>query len=208
MSDAQILAFILTSLAVIISPGQDMILVMSRAISQGSKAGIATAAGVSTGLLGHTLLAALGVGSLLLASQSLFAAVKLIGAAYIIYLGTRLLMSNAAELALQTTECYPLRTLFAQGAISNISNPKITIFYFAFLPQFFSADVSNPTQILLILGVSFAVITFFIKGPVGYFAGSLSTWLRARPRVLTWIDRISGTVLIGLGLRLAFEQRS
>ena len=134
--------------------------------------------------------------------------VKLVGAAYIIYLGIRLLWSNATELNLEEVQRYPLRQLFAQGAVSNISNPKITIFYFAFLPQFFSADASNPTQILLLLGVTFALITFFVKGPVGYFAGSLSSWLRARPRVLTWIDRTSGMVLIGLGLGLAFEQRA
>ncbi|MEM7343173.1 MAG: LysE family translocator [Chloroflexota bacterium] len=206
MSEAQIITFMLTSLAVIASPGQDMILVMSRAISQGAKAGIATAFGVSVGLLGHTLLTAFGLGSLLLASQTLFTVLKFIGAGYLFYLGIRLIFSNKSDLALKEVTHSPLRKLFREGAISNLSNPKVTIFYFAFLPQFISADVSNPTLLLFTLGVAFAAITFLIKGPVGFFAGNLSSWLRARPRIITWIDRISGFVLIGLGLRLAFER--
>ena len=208
MTEAQILVFIVTSLVIIITPGQDMILVMSRAISQGSGAGIVTAAGVSVGLVGHTLLAALGLGSLLMASELLFTILKVVGAGYLIYLGARLLLNRDAELQLQSTNPTRLIALFAQGALSNISNPKVAIFYFAFLPQFFSSDVSNPTQLLLWLGLIFAGLTFLVKGPVGYFAGSLSSWLRPRPIVLKWIDRLSGIVLIGLGLKLAFEQRT
>lgn len=207
MTQAQIWVFVVTSLVVIVTPGQDMILVMSRAISQGSKAGIVTAAGVSVGLLGHTLLTALGLGSLLLASQFLFNILKFVGAAYLIYLGIRLLISQESELALKEKSPTKLSRLFREGALSNISNPKITIFYFAFLPQFFSSDVSNPTLLLLMLGVTFAAITFIVKGPVGYFAGNLSSWLRSRPSVLRWIDRTSGMVLIGLGVKLAFEKR-
>ncbi|MEM7110885.1 MAG: LysE family translocator [Chloroflexota bacterium] len=208
MSEAQIFVFIATSLVVIISPGQDMILVMSRAISQGAKAGIVTAAGVSVGLLGHTILTALGLGSLLLASELLFTILKFVGAAYLIYLGVRLLLSRESELGLEEKAPIRFRKLFSEGALSNISNPKVTIFYFAFLPQFFSSDVSNPTQLLLLLGIIFAGLTFLVKGPVGYFAGNLSSWLRSRPIVLRWIDRTSGAVLVGLGLKLAFEQRS
>lgn len=207
MTEAQIAVFIVTSLVVIVTPGQDMILVMSRAISQGSKAGIVTAAGVSVGLLGHTVLTALGLGSLLAASQLLFTILKFVGAGYLIYLGVRLLLSRESELALEDTQPVQLKKLFSEGALSNISNPKVTIFYFAFLPQFFSSDVANPTQLLLLLGVIFAALTFLVKGPIGFFAGTLSAWLRARPSVLKWIDRTSGMVLIGLGVKLAFEQQ-
>ena len=184
MSDAQLLLFIVTSLVVIVTPGQDMILVMSRSITQGSAAGIATAAGVSTGLLGHTLLAGLGLGSILLASETLFVVLKLVGAAYLIYLGVRLLLTRAATLELAGPRARRSRRLFVEGALSNLSNPKIAIFYFAFLPQFISADTQHPTQLLLMLGAVFSALTFLVKGPVGYFAGALSVWLRARPRVL------------------------
>ena len=207
MTEAQALLFILTSLLVIIAPGQDMILVMSRAIARSSKAGITTAAGVSIGLIGHTLLTAFGLGSLLMASELLFTILKLVGAVYLVYLGIRLIFSQSARLNLKQVRSVKLKKLFLTGALSNISNPKITIFYFAFLPQFVSSDIQNPTYLLLLLGISFSLLTFLVKAPVGYFAGVLSSWLRARPLVLSWIDRISGAVLVVLGMKLAFEKR-
>ena len=207
MSDAQLILFVVTSLVVIVTPGQDMVLVMSRSIAQGSAAGIATAAGVSTGLLGHTLLAGLGLGSILLASETLFVVLKLVGAAYLVYLGVRLLRTKPATLELSGGEAAPLRRLWVQGALSNLSNPKIAIFYFAFLPQFVAPDTAHPTALLLMLGAAFAVLTFLVKGPVGWFAGALSAWLRERPRVLVGMHRTSGAVLVALGVRLAFERR-
>jgi threonine/homoserine/homoserine lactone efflux protein len=207
MSDDQLVLFVVTSLVVIVTPGQDMILVMSRSITQGSAAGVATAAGVSTGLLGHTFLAGLGLGSILLASETLFVVVKLVGAAYLIYLGVRLLLTGAASFELVGLRAAPLRRLFVEGALSNLSNPKIAIFYFAFLPQFMAADTPHPTRLLLMLGAVFSALTFLVKGPVGYFAGALSAWLRARPGLLIAMHRTSGTVLLVLGVKLAFERR-
>jgi threonine/homoserine/homoserine lactone efflux protein len=207
MSDAQLLLFVVTSLVVIVTPGQDMILVMSRSIAQGSAAGIATAAGVSTGLLGHTLLAGFGLGSILLASETLFVVLKLVGAAYLVYLGVRLLLTKPTALELAGVGAAPLRRLWVQGALSNLSNPKIAIFYFAFLPQFVAPDTAHPTALLLMLGAAFSALTFLVKGPVGWFAGALSAWLRARPRVLVGMHRTSGAVLVALGVRLAFERR-
>ena len=124
MSDAQVLLFTLTALIVIVTPGQDMMLVMSRSVTQGSAAGVATAAGVSLGLLGHTLLAGLGLGSLLMASQTLSAILKLIGAGYLTYLGARLFLTRAAPLELSGPGTVPLGRLFVQGTLSNLSNPK------------------------------------------------------------------------------------
>jgi threonine/homoserine/homoserine lactone efflux protein len=207
MSEAQLALFLVTSLVVIATPGQDMILVMSRSITQGAAAGIVTAGGVSTGLLGHTLLAGLGLGSLLMASETLFLVLKLVGAAYLIYLGVKLLRTRAATLELPGLRARGLRRLFVEGAASNLSNPKIAVFYFAFLPQFIAADTPHPTQVLLALGAAFALLTFLVKGPVGYFAGALSGWLRARPRVIVGMHRTSGAILIALGVRLAFERR-
>ena len=201
------IVFIIASLVLIITPGQDMILVMSRSISQGAKAGVATAAGVSTGLLGHTLLAALGLGALLRASEILFMAIKLFGAAYLIYLGVLHFRQKGMNIDVQTMLAVPLKKLYVQGALSNLSNPKIAIFYFAYLPQFVPADAANPTMRLLFLGTTFAILTFMIKGAVGFTAGILSNWLRSRPSVSIWINRISGGVLISLGLKLAFEKK-
>jgi threonine/homoserine/homoserine lactone efflux protein len=200
------LLFLAASLVVILTPGQDMILVMSRSIGQGPRAGIVTAAGVSVGLVGHTLLATLGLGALLHASEVLFQVLKLIGAAYLVYLGLRLLKTAADRHRLRTVSRRSLPRLFVEGALSNLSNPKIALFYFAFLPQFVSAAAPQPALSLLTLGIVFAALTFVVKGPIGYGAGALSGWLRSHAAVLAWLNRTSGAVLIGLGVRLAFEE--
>lgn len=206
MNEIQLTLFVLASLIIIITPGQDLLLVMSRAVTQGSRAGIITASGVSVGLVGHSVLAAFGLGALLLASKSIFTILKCIGAAYLFYLGIRLIMSKSHCLDLSSSQNISPGKLFLTGAFSNISNPNITIFYFAFLPQFIPEDAGNPTLLLLILGLSFAMLTFLVKGPVGYFSGILSSWFRSNPTILKWINRTSGTVLIGLGFKLVFEQ--
>ena len=207
MVDVSWLLFTVASLVLIVTPGQDMVLVMSRSVAQGASAGVVTAAGVSVGLVGHTVLATLGLGAVLRASEWLFVALKLVGAAYLVYLGVGLLRTRAAELVVQASSRRSLARLFLDGALSNISNPKIAIFYFAFLPQFVLPGAVHPTLSVFALGLLFAALTFVVKGPVGYFAGALSGWLRARPGVLAWLYRSSGAVLVALGVRLAFERR-
>jgi threonine/homoserine/homoserine lactone efflux protein len=199
--------FIVASLVLIVTPGQDMILVMSRSIAQGAAAGVATAAGVSVGLVGHTLLATLGLGALLRTSEWLFAALKLVGAGYLVYLGIQLLRTKRHELVATASAPRSQWRLFFDGALSNVSNPKIAVFYFAFLPQFVRPGAAHPTLCVFVLGVVFAGLTFLVKGPVGLSAGLLSGWLRSRPKVLAGIHRGSGVVLIALGLKLAFERR-
>lgn len=200
--------FIATSLLVIATPGQDMVLVMSRSVAQGARAGIVTAAGVSVGLVGHAVLATLGLGAVLRASELLFLVLKLAGAAYLVYLGVQLLRTRTEQLALGAGAPRSLPRLFFDGALSNLANPKIAVFYFAFLPQFVQPGAAHPTASVLALGLAFAALTFLVKGPVGLGAGLLSGWLRSRPRVLAWIYRTSGAVLVGMGLKLAFERRA
>ena len=207
MVDISWILFIGASLAIIIAPGQDLVLVMSRSLGQGSRAGVITAAGVSTGLLGHTLLATFGLGALLIASQMAFTVLKFVGVAYLIYLGGRLLLSGAKNIDLYLASNRSHRRLFWQGAFSNLSNPKITLFYFAFLPQFVPATSQQPTLSIFVLGAVFAALTFLVKGPFGYFAGTLSSWFRSNPKVLAWMFRSSGFALIGLGIGLALEER-
>jgi threonine/homoserine/homoserine lactone efflux protein len=207
MVEASWVLFIVASLAVIITPGQDMMLVMSRSLTQGAAAGVVTAAGVSVGLLGHTVLATLGLGAILQASEWLFFALKIAGALYLVYLGVTLIRATRADLDAGSGTQRSLGRLFLDGALSNLSNAKIVVFYLAFLPQFVPASAQQPTLSIFVLGVAFAVLTFLIKGPVGVFAGALSGWLRARPAVLAWVYRSSGAILIGLGVKLAFERR-
>lgn len=199
--------FLVASVVLIITPGQDLMLVMSRAVTQGTIAGVVTALGISTGLLAHTMLAALGLGIVLKTSEWLFMVMKIAGAAYLIYLGVQALRSARDTLALTHAPPRTSSRLFMDGAICNIANPKIAIFYLAFLPQFIGPGTASPTTSLLILGLAFALLTFVIKGPLAVFAGRLSNWLRAHPAVLAWLHRASGIVLVGLGVRLALERR-
>ena len=207
MPEVTWLLFIVASLVLIVTPGQDMILVMSRSIALGAGAGVATAAGVSVGLVGHTVLATLGLGAVLRTSEWLFLLLKLVGAAYLVYLGVQLLRTRAHAIEAATMAPRSRWRLFLDGALSNIANPKIAVFYFAFLPQFVLPGAQHPTFAVFVLGLVFAALTFVVKGPVGLGAGLLSAWLRARPAVLAWLYRTSGAVLIGLGLKLALERR-
>ena len=110
-------------------------------------------------------------------------------------------------MAFETAPKRSLVRLFVDGAFSNVSNPKIALFYFAFLPQFVLPGASHPTLCVFALGLVFALLTFLVRGPVGLGAGMLSGWLRERQCVLTWIYRSSGAILVLLGVRLAFERR-
>ncbi|CAJ0796072.1 Homoserine/homoserine lactone efflux protein [Ralstonia psammae] len=208
MSHLSWLPFVATSLLIILTPGQDMVLVMSRTLTHGTRSGLVTAAGVSVGLTVHTVLATLGLGALLQASEWVFTALKLVGALYLLYLGISLFRSSG-KLALAHSHGAPESAVraFSQGALSNMSNPKIALFYLAFLPQFVPADAAHPTLSVFTLGLAFACLTFLVKGPVAIFAGLLSNWLRQNPRFLARMHRTSGIVMIGLGLKLAFEPR-
>lgn len=207
MIDAAWVLFVVSSLVLIAVPGQDMILVMSRSVAQGAAAGVVTAAGVSVGLVGHTVLATLGLGAILRTSEWLFVALKFAGAAYLLYLGVGLLLTRTSSLAVSGSSARSAGKLFVDGALSNLSNPKVAIFYFAFLPQFVAPEASHPTATIFVLGLAFAGLTFLVKAPVGGFAGTLSAWLGARPGVLTWVYRSSGAILVGLGAKLALERR-
>lgn len=207
MIDAHWPLFILASTLVIVTPGQDMILVMSRALTHGTRAGVATAAGVSIGLVGHTLLATAGLGAVLRTSDWLFTAIKLVGAAYLVHLGIQLLRTRGAQLDAQASAAQSPLRLMLTGAASNIGNPKIAVFYFAFLPQFIAPDAAHPTVTVFVLGLAFAALTFVVKGPVAVFAGHLSSWFRSRPVALDWLYRFSGIVMLGLALRLALSRR-
>lgn len=201
------LVFIITSMIIIVTPGQDMVLVMSRSIADGQKAGVLTAFGVSVGLMGHTILATLGLGALLMTSEWLFYAIKFVGAGYLIYIGYQLITSKENKLSMKELPQTSLKKMFLQGTLSNISNPKITIFYFSYLPQFIVPNGGSETLQLFILGTFFAIITFLIKGPIGFIAGILSKYIKENPKVLEYIHKTSGAILILLGLKLALEKR-
>lgn len=206
MAEIQWWLFLLASLAVILTPGQDMVIVLTRSVAQGTAAGLATAVGVGTGLLAHTLLAVMGLGLVLQASATLFWLIKTLGAAYLVFLGIRLVITANRPLAGEGpgVTLSPLR-LFRDGFISNLANPKIIVFYIAFLPQFIPLGIDAVALPLLLLGALYSLMALVVKGSVALFAGYFSRWLRDNSRMLVWLHRAGGVVLVGLGGRLLLE---
>ena len=200
--------YVLASLALIATPGQDMMYVITRSLAQGRLAGVCSALGVCIGILVHTGLAAFGLGAILLASETLFVALKLVGAAYLVYLGIRMLLTPAAALPVGDASAgLPWSTLIWQGMLSNVTNPKIVLFFLAFLPQFVSPASVHATRDLVFLGTLYAVMAFPVKAGVGLAAGTLSQRVLRSPAAMRWIHRASGGVLVLLGLRLAAAER-
>ena len=200
--------YVLASLALIATPGQDMLYVISRSLAQGRLAGVCSAVGVCLGILVHTALAALGVGAILLASEALFLALKLVGAAYLVYLGIRLMFDRGgARTAYGALQALAPRALVWQGILSNVTNPKIVLFFFAFLPQFVDPASATPTRDLAFLGVLYALMALPVKVGVGLAAGTFSARVLRSPQTLAWVNRASGGVLVALGLRLAATER-
>jgi threonine/homoserine/homoserine lactone efflux protein len=198
--------FVAASLVLIVTPGQDMVLVMSRSIAHGAIAGVATAAGVCSGLLVHTLVSALGLAAVIQASPWLYLGLQFAGALYLGHLGLQLLRAPETQLAMHASARKRPARMFFDGALSNICNPKIAMFYLAFLPQFIAPGAADAVQSLLALGLAFAVLALLVKGPLGVGAAALSGWLRAHPRSVQWLFRSSGFVLLGLGLQLALQR--
>ena len=207
MIDSAVFLFVTTSLLIVLAPGQDMVLVLSNSIARGSKAGMITASGIATGLLGHTLLVALGLGALLQTSEFAFNIMKYIGAAYLFYLGIKLFKAPAIGFNNVEETGGSMYSFFFKGMFSNISNPKIAVFYFAYLPQFVSADSTQSTQTLLYLGAAFALLTLFVKLPIGYMAGVLSPWIQSRPAVQVGLNKSCSIVLIGMALNLVLSSQ-
>jgi threonine/homoserine/homoserine lactone efflux protein len=196
--------YVAASLALILTPGQDMIYVIGRSLAQGRVAGLCSAIGVIIGILVHTALAAVGVGAILHASEALFTVLKLAGAAYLVYLGARMLL--AREVAIDTHaggERGSRLRLVLQGVLSNVTNPKIILFFFAFLPQFVDPASTHPTRDLVVLGVLYALLGLPVKCGVALIAARLSDRMRRTPAALTWMNRACGALLVALGVRLA-----
>ena len=200
MAAVHLLPFVAVSLVVILTPGVDMALVTKNALLHGRRAARATALGVNLGIFLWTLAAALGLAAVIAASAVAFAAIKLLGAAYLVYLGLRTLLGSHERVAVARRG-----NAFRQGLASNLLNPKIAVFFTSLLPQFVDADQARPVDLLL-LGLLFNAIGVVWLLAYAELASRGRDVLR-RPRVRRALDRISGVALVGLGARLAFERR-
>ncbi len=207
---AHLLIFIGVAAIVIITPGPDMVLVTKNAVMHGRRAALGTSLGVNAGLAVWTVASALGVASLVRASALAFTILKLVGAAYLIWLGLHALWSARRRWLPEAVDLPDRRQLdarlgFRQGLFSNLANPKIAVFFTSLLPQFIGPTRSVLLPFLL-LGGLFVLMTVVWLCAYALVAAKASSLLR-RPRIKATLDRITGVVLIGLGLRLATERR-
>ena len=199
--------FIVASWILIITPGPDMIYVITRGISQGCRAGVVSAIGVTGGILVHTLFAAFGLALILRTSALAFMVVKIIGAIYLLYLGVQTLR-NKSDLSFDNAKpAVELRKVFVQGVLTNVLNPKIALFFLAFLPQFIDPSFGSVSLQMVLFGVAFALFGIIFLVTIGYFSGNIGGWLMKRPSFTDKVRWFSGSIFIALGLRLAFLER-
>ncbi|MEW5888437.1 MAG: LysE family translocator [Pseudomonadota bacterium] len=206
----QVAGFLLAAVLITVTPGPDNLSVLSLGLSRGRPAGIGFGLGCSLGCFTHTLWAALGVTALIAASPMAFQLLKLAGALYLLWLGWQCLVSDGAKFTPEAgtgAEPVPMRTYLARGFIANAINPKVALFFLAFLPQFVDPSRGAAGAQTALLGTLFAAQTVVIFGAIGYYAGAIGNWLRGRSSVGRWLDRATGMLFIGLGVRLALAER-
>lgn len=199
----QFFGFLVAAVLITVSPGPDNLMVLSFGISRGRARGVVFGLGCALGCLSHTLLATLGVSALIAASPSAFLALKICGGVYLIWLGVQALRSRGGLNLEQSRRAdESLRRLFAKGLFANAINPKVVLFFLSFLPQFVMADRGFVAWQTAQLGLVFTLQAAVLFGLLGYFSGAVGQWLQRHSRAGLWLDRIAGTIFVGLGLRL------
>ena len=203
----QCVAFLAAAVLITLSPGPDNLMVLGLGMSRGRLQGMVFGLGCALGCLSHTLLAALGVSALIAASPTAFGALKLCGGVYLVWLGVQAMRSRRRVRAQagETQAGSPadsLRRLFAKGLFANAINPKVIIFFLSFLPQFVHAERGQVALQTALLGAIFTVQAAVVFGLLGYFAGALGQWMGRHAQAGVWLDRVSGAIFLGLGLRL------
>jgi len=201
----QLAGFFVAAVLVTLSPGPDNLMVLSLGISRGRSQGVAFGLGCALGCLSHTTLAVLGVSALIAASAVAFLALKIAGGLYLIWLGAQALRSRASiDLSGRGAQApgESLRSLFTRGLVANAVNPKVILFFLAFLPQFVDAARGGVAGQTALLGIVFTFQAALIFSAIGYFAGRLGQVFRRHPGAGAWLDRMAGGVFILLGLRL------
>ena len=198
--------FILATLLLAMTPGQDFIYVMIRSISQGTRAGIIAISGLMIGVTLHTLAAATGVAAILLTSSYAFMAIKLVGAAYLIYIGIQAFRQKGSlDINKPRDKASDLK-LFKEGIISSVLNPKLAIFFMAFLPQFVENGADTFTEMIK-LGLLFAALSLPILIVVAMLSSKFGDFITGNESVAQSIGKVTGVVLVGLGIRLALVEK-
>lgn len=203
------IGFIVAGIALNLTPGADTMYILTRSISQGRKAGIYSVLGITTGGLIHTIFASLGLSIILSQSATAFAIVKYVGVAYLVYLGIKMIIDekNTFDNHNQNIERLNLKKIFKQGVVTNVLNPKVALFFLAFLPQFINPDYATGTLPFMILGVTFMTTGTLWCLFLAYAASLITKTLRENDKIGMIMQKVSGLIFIGLGIRLMIQKQ-
>jgi threonine/homoserine/homoserine lactone efflux protein len=204
--------FIVSGLLLNIAPGPDSLLIMTRSASQGWRAGSAAALGIGSGTFIHIFAAALGLSAVLATSATAFTIVKLAGAAYLLYVGAVLLFSKKpaqteATISSITSNGLTYRKIFFQGFLTNVLNPKVAVFFLAFVPQFIAADANNKALAFIVLGCIFNFNGMLWCHFLAFTSAFASRRVRISPTLTLWLNRVIGALFISFGIKLALAER-
>jgi len=203
-----LMIFIAAAMALLVTPGPAVLYIIARSLEQGRVAGIVSTLGIASASVVHVLFAALGLSALLMQSAVAFTIVKYLGAAYLIYLGLRTLLSKAEAHSVDGIESKSLTRIFSQGFIVNLLNPKTALFFLAFLPQFVSAERGSVTLQIIALGAIFVTLAVFSDGLYAIIAGSAGSYLSSNLRIAKLQKNFAGTMYIALGITAALSGRN
>jgi len=202
-----VVPFLIASVLLALAPGPDNIFVLTQSAVSGKRAGLAVVFGLCTGLIGHSLAVALGVAVIFQTSALAFSALKFVGAGYLVYLAWKAFHASASRIQNRSEERLSLARLYRRGIFMNITNPKVSIFFLAFLPQFADpARGSIPLQIFQ-LGGFFILATILVFGSIAVLAGSLGSWLNRSQRTQKILNTVAGTVFLSLAIMMALAKR-
>ena len=199
--------FLLTTLIVVISPGTGVLFTLATGLSRGSRASTVAAFGCTLGIVPHMLAAIFGLAALLHTSAIAFQALKYAGVAYLLYMAWNTLSEKGALQIDPQTDARSSLQVIGHAIAINILNPKLTIFFFAFLPQFVTADETAPLARMLELSGVFMALTFVVFVGYGLFAAAIRRHVISRPKVLTWMRRTFAAAFVALGAKLALAER-
>jgi threonine/homoserine/homoserine lactone efflux protein len=203
-----LIAFTLASALLSIAPGPDNIFVLMQSALYGKRSGIFITLGLCTGLIVHTAAVAFGVAAIFHTSVVAFTALKIVGAVYLAYLAWQAFRAAASKLETTRSNLRSVGALYRRGIIMNITNPKVTIFFLAFLPQFASPEQGALAPQIFILGGVFICVALIIFCTIALAAGSLGSWLQTSPKAQIYLNRIAGTVFAALAFKLVTATNS
>jgi threonine/homoserine/homoserine lactone efflux protein len=204
---AMSIEFLVTSFIVVVSPGTGVLYTLAAGLSRGSRASVVAAFGCTIGIVPHMAAAIMGLAALLHTSALAFQIFKYLGVAYLLYMAWSTLQEHGALRVEKEVGTRSAVQVTVTGILINILNPKLSIFFLAFLPQFVSADESDPLSRMLALSAVFMLMTFGVFVGYGLFAASIRDHVISRPRVLTWMRRAFAGAFAALGAKLAFADR-